>query len=136
MDSTEALASRLVGTWHSVLISEEASESHFRFLEDLRFVSIFPWEPPHPHHPYADMRLWCELESESVLRMRFYKESEGTVRHLHFEGETMVLQLTLKTTEGETEPRKMVWRCHRLNDEEIPEWFEEEFQKAMAKPWR
>ena len=132
----EALASRLVGTWRSVLVSGEGDISYFRFLEDLRFIGIVKLEPPIGRQHYGEFRLWCELESESILRMTFYKDRPGSVRDVHFEGEILVLQHTLALKEGEPGPRKNVWHCHWLTGEEIPEWFEEEFQKAMAKPWR
>ncbi len=135
MDPLQALAARLVGTWRSVLVSGEGDISYFRFLEDLRFIGIVKLEPPIGRQHYGEFRLWCELESESILRMTFYKNRPGSVRDVHFEGEILVLRHTLALKEGETGPRKNVWHCHRLTDEQIPEWFEQEFNKAMAKPW-
>jgi len=79
--------------------------------------------------------MWCALESESVLRMTSYKDKPGTLWTLHFEGKMLVLQYTFSLKEGETEAQKNVWHCHRLTAEEIPGWFEEQFQKAMARPW-
>ena len=135
MDPLQALAARLVGTWYSVVVSDKGESGYFRFLEDLRYVGIQPLEPPLGRQHYCGFRLWCELESESVLRMRFYKDRPGSVRDLHFEGEILVLQYTFPLKEGETEPQKHVWCCHRLLEEEIPEWFEEQYRKAMARPW-
>lgn len=135
MATMEALAARLVGTWYAVLVSDKGERRYFRFLEDLRFIEIVKLDPPLGRQHYFQSRLWCELESESVLRMRFYKNRAGDVRSLHFQGEILVLQYTFPLKEGETEPQKHVWHCHRQTDEEIPEWFEEQFQKAMAKPW-
>jgi len=135
MNPLEILASRLVGTWRCVLVSDEAEFSFFRILEDLRYVGIFSQVPPNPRHPYVDMRLWASLESDSVLRLKLRQRSEGWTRDVHFDGDILVLGHTEKPKEGETEPRKIVWRCHRLTDEEFPEWFEAEFSKAMARPW-
>ena len=136
MNPLQSLATRLVGTWCSVVVSDKKESACIRFLEDLRYAGIQRLEPPLGRQHFVEWRMWCELESESVLRMRFYKDSPGSVRDLHFEGEILVLQYFFAQQERETEPRKDVWHCHRLTDIEIPEWFEEEFRKAMAKPWR
>lgn len=88
----DVLAARLVGTWRSVLVSGEGDISYFRFLEDLRFIGIVKLEPPIGRQHYGEFRLWCELESESILRMTFYKGRPGSVRDVHFEGETLVLK--------------------------------------------
>jgi hypothetical protein len=135
MDSMEVLAARLVGTWRSVLVSDERESGCFRFLEDLRYIGIQPLVPPMGRQHFVEWRMWCEFESESTLRMTYHKNRRGEVRELHFEGETLVLKAKFSQQDGDTEPRKHVWRCHRLRDEEIPEWFEPEFIKAMARPW-
>ena len=135
MDPLQALAARLVGTWQAVLVSDEKESSYFRMLEDLRFVAVFPMVPPNPRHPYVDMRLWGSLESESLLRLAPKQTSEGWTRDLFFEGDILVLGYTEKQDDAQTEPRKKAWHCHRVTDEETPEWFEPEFQKAMARPW-
>ena len=135
MDPLQALAARLVGTWHAVRVSDEIESSYFRMLEDLRFVGILPMVPPNPRRPYVDMRLWGSLESESVLRLKPKQNSEGLTRDMHFDQYILVLGSTGKQKEGQTEPGKMVWRCHRVTEEETPGWFEEQFEKAMVRPW-
>ena len=135
MDPLQALAARLVGTWRSVLVSDKEQSACVRFMDDLRYVGIQHFTPPIHRQHFVEWRMWCELESESVLRMTYYKNKPGSLRTLHFEGEILVLQYTFPLKEGETEPQKPVWHCHRLTDEEIPEWFEEEYRKAMARPW-
>lgn len=135
MEPLQDLAVRLVGTWHSVLVSDERASGVVRFLEDLRYVGIQRLEPPLAHQEFVVWRMWCELESGSLLRMKFKKDRPGDVRDLHFEGETLVLKAVCSRPEGDAEPQKHVWHCHRLTDEEIPDWFEEQFRKAMANDW-
>ena len=137
MNAPDVIASRLVGTWRSVLVSDEGEFGYFRILEDLRYVGILLWEPPGPDGRlrYVDMRLWGALESESVYRLKLKQSSEGWTRDVHFDGDILVMGSTGILQEGDAGTRKMEWRCRRLADQQIPEWFEPEFKKAMARPW-
>ena len=118
----------IVGTWKAHLAADPQQTSIFRILEDLRYVSIFEDTHPDAKHQWIPMRLWGSIEDESFYRLRPRKNDVGWTRKFHFDGDTLVFQ----TTNGDFKE----WRCTRIFEDQIPDWFTTRIDSVINRPWK
>jgi hypothetical protein len=128
MISTEGPTLRLVGNWRAALRSEEGKFSYFRIMRDRRVFGVEPWVRGNGKLAYCEFRMLAENLTETDFTLRFAGKEGSSVRRYFFDGEMLVL--SADGTEGE-----LRWHCSRVADEELPEYFEPEYAKAMEKPW-
>jgi hypothetical protein len=122
-------ASRLVGDWHSVLVSNNKPNGYFRITEELRFFTVSPWEHRPGKTVYPSIRSLGENMTETDFTLRFSGKETTVVYRYFFEGEVLVL--STNGMDGELQ-----WRCSRVTEKELPEYFEREFAKAMEMAWQ
>ncbi len=138
MDSpvpVDPLAARLVGLWHAVPDRDGGIVTYIRFLEDLRYIGVFKREPVSIKWPWDTMRIWMVLEPNSVLRCSYKLGGYTWIRTFYFEGECLIIDVTTCQIEAEPAVKRKLYRCHRIAVQDLPEGAEEEFNKAMARPW-
>ena len=132
-------AARLVGLWHVVAEWDQEIVEYIRWLEDLRCISVLNSLVPVKDKPmkirWTFMRTWKELEPNSVLRCRYMLGGSNWIRTFHFEGETLIIDVTQPPIEGELLPERKLFRCHRIAVPHLPEGVEDMFNRAMAKEW-
>ena len=135
----DALAARLVGLWHGVADWDEDNVTYMRILEDLRYIGVFNGHVKVQDEPmklrWQWMRVWMVLEPNSVLRCSYKLGGSTWIRTFYFEGECLIIDVTTYQIEAEPALERKLYRCHRIAVQDLPEGVEEEFDKAMAKPW-
>jgi len=126
MDIKNPLA-KLIGNWRSVAVMDPPASGYFRVTSDLKFFSVAPMPPNRKGiiH-YGDFRMLAENITESTFTLRFAGKDGGSERRYFFDDEVLVLI----APKGE-----LRWNCYRIGVEELPDYFEPEFAKAMEKPW-
>ena len=115
----------MIGTWYGELSSDPSKNSIFRVLDDLSYVSFAEDTRPDARRKWLPMLLWGSMEEENVYRLRPTRDHEGWTRQVTFDGETLVFRTV--------EPEHKEWRCRRLLDAEIPEWFESEVEARLSR---
>jgi len=118
----------MIGTWYGELSSAPSKNGIFRILDDFRYLSIIEYDDPKAGRQWLPHRLWGEIEAEGIYRLRAGKESKGWVRRISFDGDLLIVE--------SDESEHQEWRCRRLMDAEIPEWFESEAVSALDRPWQ
>ncbi len=118
----------IIGTWHAELASDTSKTSIFRILDDFRFVSFAEDERPDARRRWIPMRLWGSFDEDGAYRLRPKKEAIGWTRQILFDDDIMVIEAT--------EPEHRAWRCKKLDEADIPEWFETEAALALDRPWK
>lgn len=131
----DALAARLVGLWRAEPDWGGDLIHYIRFLEDLRYIGVFKREPVSIKWPWDTMRIWMVLEPNSVLRCSYKLGGYTWIRTFYFEGECLIIDVTTCQIEAEPAVKRKLYRCHRIAVQDLPEGAEEEFNKAMARPW-
>jgi hypothetical protein len=134
-----ALAARLVGLWHAVPDRDGGIVTYMRFLEDLRYVGVFNGYVKVADEPmklrWQWMRVWMVLEPNSILLCSGKRGGSTWTRTFYFEGECLIIDVTTCQIEAEPAVKRKLYRCHRIAVQDLPEGAEEEFNKAMARPW-
>ncbi|HRQ88077.1 MAG TPA: hypothetical protein PLA50_04720 [Bacteroidia bacterium] len=118
---------RMVGTWYWELSLDPSKNGIFRILDDFRYLSIIEDVSAKDGRRWIPMRLWGEIEAEGIYRLRPRRESKGWIRRISFESEFLIFEA------DESDHRE--WRCRRLTNAEIPEWFASEAASALSRPW-
>ena len=131
----DVLAARLVGIWHAVAEWDESNVVYMRILEDLRYIGVFKTQPVSAKWPWQSMRVWMVLEPNSVLRCSYRRGGSPMMRTFFYEGECLMFDVTSIMIEAEPALERKLYRCHRIAVQDLPEGVEEEFRKAMARPW-
>jgi hypothetical protein len=126
MDTKNPLA-KLIGNWRSVAVMDPPSSGYFRITPDLKFFAAQPM-PPNSKGTihYCNFRMLAENITDSTFTLRFDGKDGGSEHRYFFDDEVLVLM----TTSAE-----LRWNCCRIGEEELPDYFEPEFAKAMEKPW-
>jgi hypothetical protein len=75
------------------------------------------------------------LEPNSVLRCSYKLGGYTWIRTFYFEGECLIIDVTTCQIEAEPAVKRKLYRCHRIAVQDLPAGAEEEFNKAMARPW-
>ncbi len=135
MDSMEALASRLVGTWHAVAEWDESNVVYMRILEDLRYIGVFERQPVSAKWPWQSMCVWMLLEPNSVLRCSYRRGGSPMMRTFFFESDCFMLDVTSITIEEAPALERKLYRCRPIAVQDLPDGVEEEFSRAMAQEW-
>lgn len=138
-DPLAPLAARLVGLWHGVPEGEWGMVNYIQWLEDLRYIGVFNGHVRVADEPmkvrWQWMRIWMELEPNSVLRCSAKRGGSTWIRTFYFEGECLILDVTTPHIEKEPVVERKLYRCHRIAVHDLPDGVEEQFIKAMARPW-
>ena len=129
MNPTDDPALRLVGNWQAVLVANEAQFSYFRITADRRVFGVVPCGEPRPGKTvYIHFVMLAENITEQDFTLRFAGKEGTSVRRYYFEDG--VLMLSRDRSNGGHQ-----WQCSRVAGEDLPEYFELEYAKALEKPW-
>ena len=128
MNPAQIRASRLVGTWHSVLVAQPEQTGFFRITNDFRFFAVFPSFTVRADRMLQN-RLWIEQASDFSFKL-FRSDRPFEIHHRYFfQGEVLMLARYVD------DQKHHEWRCTRVSSAELPDYFEPEFAKAMEMPW-